>query len=52
MRQRWFSVGGFPLGQLFGLIIVIGTRNPPLRVASYVKHKLKKGKSVIALNFK
>jgi len=42
VRQEWFSVGIFPLGLLFGLIpMYIGTRNPPLCVASYVglKHK-------------
>jgi len=35
VRQRWFPVGIFPPGQLFGLI-PINRDNPPLRVASYV----------------
>ncbi len=35
VRQQWFSVGIFPLMQVFGLI-PINRDNPPLRIVSYV----------------
>ncbi len=57
MRQQWFLVCIFPLRQLFGLTGIENrrsqiARNPTMIRAYYVMRMLKKGKSVIVLNFK